>query len=193
MYDGYTDEELALLCKSLNKPVLEELCRRMIPIINKTASYRLKSYSRSSTEAVKDVSQESLIKMHRHIHQFNGESQFKTWIVKIVINACDDFIRREKIRNSQNVTDELLEFQPNAVSDEFEQIVDKLDTKKLLDSLEFESRQIISLKYFKGLTNEEIAEFMKIPIGTVKSRENRARQQLKENLQRAGSNYGVAR
>jgi len=146
-------------------------------------------YLRNEEDAM-DALQESFIKIFRGLKGFNGESQFDTWVYRIVVNTCNDFIRKQKSRPQ---TEEL--FRNQESDEEYEiQIADsrdnpeeRLEQKELgqyimecLEKLKEEYREILILRDINGFSYEEISKILNCNEGTVKSRISRARQKLKE-------------
>lgn len=117
-----------------------------------------------------DVIQEVLIKAHSKLHTLRDERYFKTWLFRILINECNTMRKKQKrkFNTESGVLDNL-------------QANDK-DYRELytgIDSLKEERRQVIILYYVNGYSTAEIADMLKIPVGTVKSRLHNARKELK--------------
>ncbi len=136
-----------------------------------------------SQEDAEDVSQEALIKVFKKLATFNETANFSTWLYRIVVNSCLDYIKkREKLRlvegdgeidkNSSSgrdsVTDQVLQ---NELSDV---------VKRNLEKLTHEQRLPIILYDYLGLSYDDVAETLNIPLGTVKSRLKRGRDRLRQ-------------
>ncbi len=142
-----------------------------------------------------DAAQEVFVKVFRFIGNFNGQSSFSTWLYRVASNVCLDLLRKAK-RQPQNVVsihqenDEGEEYlmaiedpEPNPyeraqLSEAQQVLVDALD------QLGDEQKRVIILRDIEGLSYEEIAEITNTAPGTVKSRINRARQNLKKLLEK---------
>ncbi len=139
-------------------------------------------------EDAADVLQESLIKVFRHLDKFKGECRFDTWVYRIVVNTCNDMLRKTvplKDADSLNRIDEdgewLLDIKdPAPPPDEL------LESKEAagrilycLDRMSIEHKEVIVLRDIQGFSYEEIGQIMECSEGTVKSRINRARQKLR--------------
>ena len=146
-------------------------------------------YLRNEEDAL-DALQESFIKIFRHLNKFKEDSRFDTWVYRIVVNTCNDIIRKNsnsKITDSIYKTDDdeketVIEIPDSSGSPE-----DVLEKKEeldyillCLDKLNTEQKEVILLRDIQGFTYEEISEILKCSIGTVKSRINRSRLRLRE-------------
>jgi len=132
------------------------------------------------------VAQETFIKAYRGIASFRGESQFSTWLHRIAVNTAMHFLsaRRSRIPNYEPIFTEDAEEMtvPETVDDEDperilanQQIAESI--AETLKKLPKELRTAITLREVEGLSYEEIAQVMNCPIGTVRSRIFRAREQ----------------
>ncbi len=135
-----------------------------------------------------DVVQEAFIKAFRGIGKFKGGS-FKTWLLRIVTNACKDALRASKRRPTSPLYPR--EVEPDRVAlltekENPENYAEKQELARLiqqaLDSLPFDQKAVIVLSDLEGLNYQEISEVLGIPLGTVKSRLSRARVRVKEYL-----------
>lgn len=147
-------------------------------------------YLRNEEDAM-DALQESFIKIFRHLDKFKGDSKFDTWVYRIVVNTCNDYLRKNK--NNKN---ELRLYFENEEGDMDIDIIDtsptppelldaKLTSSFILDCLEkipAGHKEIIILRDIQGFSYEEISEITNCSMGTVKSRINRARKKLKEKV-----------
>lgn len=147
------------------------------------------SYSMlSDYEDACDAAQEVFVKVFRSADSFRGDSSLSTWIYRITKNVCMDFLRKRK-EKTVSIDEEKEDAPKYDIPDTEhspEQITEKNEIKRLvreaLMSLDNDSRLIITLFDIEGLRYEEIASVLKIPVGTVKSRLNRAREKLKKIL-----------
>ncbi|MEN8905857.1 MAG: sigma-70 family RNA polymerase sigma factor [Clostridiales bacterium] len=145
-------------------------------------------------EDAMDLAQEALIKMYKSISKFKEESSLSTWIYRITTNVCLDHLRKYKNKKEISI-DEKLELDEGEVNIQIEdnssrpdKILERNETKRIINqaivSLSPDQRIVIVLKDIQGFSYEEISEYIKVPIGTVKSRLNRARLSLKEMLKK---------
>lgn len=134
-------------------------------------------------EAALDIAQDTFLKLMDRIGQFRGDSNFDSWLYRLVVNSCLDYRRREK-RILPMVEDFFTSFrapQESALADllrdEMQQQVQEVVAK-----LAPEHRVVIVLRYTEGLSYEEIAELLQCSRGTVASRLNRAHKVLERRL-----------
>jgi RNA polymerase sigma-70 factor (ECF subfamily) len=150
-------------------------------------------YLRNAEEA-RDVAQEIFIRIYRRLDTFEGE-RFVPWMLSLARNACIDRLRRKKARPP--LSDLPLDEGPEiAASDrDPEELADAEARKRLLyramEGLSEKNREIILLKEIQGLKLEEISTMLGLPIGTVKSRSNRARLELAAKVRRLDPSYGT--
>lgn len=132
-------------------------------------------------EIAEEIAQDVFIKVHRHIHKFEGKSSFKTWLYRITLNSALSHKRREK---KAYLTD--LESVSNDPSWSTSQNQEQRDLGEILEKglnlLLLEDRIALTLFYFEDMKVAEIAEIMNLSINTVKVKLHRARKRLKEKL-----------
>ncbi|HMN48560.1 MAG TPA: sigma-70 family RNA polymerase sigma factor [Ignavibacteriaceae bacterium] len=135
----------------------------------------------TSADLVDDIAQEVFITVYRNLKNFRFESQFTTWIYRITINKCKDYLRKKNIRKI------FIPFKDEEEEPVFESINEDSDIQQIvrnaIDSLPDKLRIPIMLKDIEGFSYQEIAESMQCEIGTVKSRIFRGREALKKILQ----------
>jgi len=139
---------------------------------------------------VEDLAQETFVRMFLSIHHYEFRAPFRSWLFRIAVNLCRDYLRKKKVRKIVNrfqIDEETGEEQtfvdndqdPTAEIQNSERM--KLITSAL-DKLSESSRIVFVLREMKDLSYEEIAETLNWKIGTVKSRLFRARRELAEIL-----------
>jgi RNA polymerase sigma-70 factor (ECF subfamily) len=138
----------------------------------------------NATDA-EDVLQETFIGALRGLHRFEGRSTVRTWLTGILVRQVARHHRGRGQRKTQ-VGGELSEASRRllngTVPGESQQWDTQIDVLAALGSLSPEHREALALREFQGLTYEEMAETLGVPIGTVESRLHRARRELKEKL-----------
>ena len=144
------------------------------------------------TALAEDATQDSFIRAFQNITRFRGGS-FRAWILKIVTNAAYDMLRRSKRHPMQSLYPEdeygdeieapvwLADTTPS-VQDTVEQGEFARDLYRLIDELPAVYRTVLTLVDLHELDYAEVADALKIPIGTVKSRLARARHSIGEKL-----------
>jgi RNA polymerase sigma factor (sigma-70 family) len=135
-------------------------------------------------EMAKDVLQEVFVKIWKNIENYDeSKGRLYTWMLNIARNSAIDVLRSAKYNRDKKTAD----IDNNVHMDNSSLSVtiktDHFGIKKIVDGLKDEYRQIIHLAYFKGYTQEEVAEELNIPLGTVKTRSRSALLQLKNLMQ----------
>src|SRR2546423_14423462 len=92
-YERLSDPILVKRAKDGDRKALETLCERHAPRVEKLAHHLLRD-----PEDARDAAQESLAKLCVRIRQFRGESQFTTWLHRLVVNTCRDVAERKRAR-----------------------------------------------------------------------------------------------
>ena len=131
-----------------------------------------------------DIFQEVFIKVNQKLSTFEGNSSIKTWIIRITINTCKDYLK--SAWNRRVVP--MMEYQEDAIISESDYVdVENQDTKELIKktvlSLPAKYKDVILCVYFEDMTITEAAVVLHIAEGTAKSRLSRARQKLKSVLE----------
>ena len=145
------------------------------------------------SEAVAEVvAQEAFLSAWKALPNFRGESQFSTWLYQLTTHAAIDLMRREKRQiaaadiTEVNAADPAPSPQQQAEQSEQREIV-----RDAILQLAPEQREVVVLRFMEELSYEEIGAVLKLPSGTVKSRLNRAKAQLKEILSKSGNLFGA--
>ncbi|MCC9620340.1 sigma-70 family RNA polymerase sigma factor [Thalassospira sp. MA62] len=132
-----------------------------------------------------DLTQQALAEAYRSLAKFKGESELATWLFGIAMNIVRNFIQRSPHKRYNFVTEDALAYhvQDAVAQDEkiaFEKVMRDLDAE--LQNLPDELRSLIMMVAVDGLTYEEVATMLSVPIGTVRSRLSRVRASLKEKM-----------
>lgn len=136
---------------------------------------RLATHVLHNPREAEDVAQEAFVKAFRQIGQFRGDSGFYAWLYRIVINLCLDRMRRKYV-TAELPLDEAVVPPSAAALPDMEQ---RLAVAQVLNSLSPPMRAALVLREVEGLEYAEIARVLHIPIGTVRSRLNAAREQFR--------------
>ncbi len=144
-------------------------------------------------ELAADATQEAFISAFRAIQSYRGGS-FKAWLLRTVTNACYDELRRQKRRPTTPLepdtedgdemetprwlADPAMSPEQQAEAEELEHAI-----QHCLESLPLEFRAVVVLADIQGLDYNEVAQAVRAPLGTIKSRLARARLRLRECLQ----------
>jgi RNA polymerase sigma-70 factor (ECF subfamily) len=156
--------------------------------------FRLAQHITQNREDAEDVLQETFLKAYEHLDQFQGNSKFYTWVVRIAVNQALMKLRRRKADRSVSL-DEDIDTGEDTVTREVaawdedpEQRFSREELGEILnssvDSLAPAYRSVFVLRDVEDLSTEETAEALNISVPAVKSRLLRARLQLREKLTR---------
>jgi RNA polymerase sigma-70 factor (ECF subfamily) len=156
--------------------------------------FRLAQHVTQNREDAEDVLQETFMKAYEHLDQFQGNSKFYTWIVRIAVNQALMKLRRRKTDKSVSL-DETIDTGEDTIVREIaawdedpEQRFSREELGEILDgaiqSLEPPYRSVFVLRDIEELSTEETAEALDLSVPAVKSRLLRARLQLREKLTR---------
>ncbi|MDD8019754.1 MAG: sigma-70 family RNA polymerase sigma factor [Acidobacteriota bacterium] len=135
----------------------------------------------SSRQEAEDLTQDIFLKLYRSLARYNLEHDFTAWFLTLARNYLIDEFRRNKIEKSQRFNGDQPEL-PSSDRDNPENRYLGQEkfflVRQALQQLPSDLRMALVLREIEGLSYEEIARQVKVPLGTVKSRVNRARLQL---------------
>lgn len=140
---------------------------------------------------VDELAQQSFVSAYEKLAQFNGSCQFSTWLCQIALNKARDAMRARRHRENDVDVDELeLEGDDGGPQAQFEAQQDEQrrdrQLQAALSSLKPEDRELIVLKYIEGYGYDTVAEMLGCTVQAAKVRSLRARERMKEILQRLG-------
>ena len=134
----------------------------------------------NNSALVDDIAQEVFITVYKNLKYFRFESQFTTWLYRITVNRCKDYLRKMNVRKIFSPLEEgfeVTEFTTPAEHKDVSRIV--MDA---IGKLPVKLRVPLVLKDIEGFSYQEISETLKCEMGTVKSRIFRGREKLKDIL-----------
>jgi RNA polymerase sigma-70 factor, ECF subfamily len=156
--------------------------------------FRLAQHITQNREDAEDVLQETFLKAYEHLDQFQGNSKFYTWIVRIAVNQSLMKLRRRKNDKSVSMDDaidtgeDMIVREIAAWDENPEERLSREEIGGILDSaiesLEPPYRSVFVLRDIEELSTEDTAEALGLSVPAVKSRLLRARLQLREKLTR---------
>ncbi len=174
-YKELSDEELVQLVKVGNVEPFDELVRRHEVKIHNLCYKMLKNY-----DDAKDMAQETFLKAYRNIKNFDGRSRFTTWLYRIAVNNCINFMK--KTHPSEEIKDEILDVPKDDP-------VERYKNKKLRDTiynaiakLPEVQKSVFTLRALEDLPYQEISAILKKPVNTVKVNYHLAVKNLKNYL-----------
>jgi RNA polymerase sigma-70 factor (ECF subfamily) len=135
----------------------------------------------NNSALVDDIAQDVFITVYRNLKHFRFESQFTTWLYRITVNKCKDYLRKMNVRKIFFPIEdgfEVSEYSSPVENNDISRIV--MDA---ISKLPGKLRMPLILKDIEGFSYQEISETLNCEMGTVKSRIFRGREKLKEILQ----------
>ena len=180
----YSDEQLMSLFQRGDENAYVELVNRYKDkLINFIFNYL------GDLEASEDVVQDTMVKLYQKKHYYKEIAKFSTWLYTIAKNLANTELRKRKQRKTtllsqfskDEKTYELPSNDPEPGQEIQTDIVNKI-IRNAVDQLSEKFKIVIVLRDIQGLSYEDISEIINVPIGTVKSRINRARLQLQVEL-----------
>jgi len=129
------------------------------------------------TEDAEEITQDVFMKIYHHLKDFKFQSSLSTWVYRIMVNSALNYVKKEaqKKRNVPYIDE--LSSQPQEPSLANREYQEKL-VNELLGALNPDQRAVIVLRSIEGLSYEEIAQSLQIPLNTVRSRIKRARETM---------------
>ena len=168
----WTDEELVAKSIRGDADSFNELILRWERPI-----YALAYRTIGREEDARDVCQETFLRAFRALPGFRGQAKFSSWLYRIALNLCRDWIRRERRAPVVQLPEDTDLMEMAAATEPSESIEDLVARKDLTRSVERamallpeEQRTAIVLKEYHGLTFQEIADLVGCPLSTVKTR-----------------------
>lgn len=167
-----TDEELVALSAAGDVDSFNQLIIRWERPI-----YALAYRVLGREEDARDVCQDTFLRAYRALPGFKGQAKFSSWLYRIALNLCRDWIRRRRRTPVSQMPDDVDPSELATRSGPVETIEDLVARRELravveraMGSLSEEQRTAIILKEYHGLTFQEIAELTECPLSTVKTR-----------------------
>ncbi len=177
--DETTDERLIEQCRAGCRDAFEALIRRYEkPLYN---------YIRrmvSNVPDAEDLFQETFLRVYKHLDRFRTDAVFRPWLYRIATNACRDHLRRRRRRPTVSLdapgradgiplVDRTASPKagPSQLAGESE-LAERLGAA--VDALSVKHRAVFLMARYDGMPYDEIARVLRIPVGTVKSRMNKA-------------------
>ncbi|MGB1242086.1 MAG: sigma-70 family RNA polymerase sigma factor [Chitinophagales bacterium] len=154
----------------------------------------------NNKDDAEDLTIEAFGKAFNNIHKYSPDYAFSTWLYRIAINNCIDFIRKKRLEtfsldepmdNGDDGGKTTRDVQSHVLDPE-EVIIKKqriLLMRNVIEKLNIKYRRLIELRYLKELSYQEIAETLNLPLGTVKAQLFRAKELLHNILQNSKERY----
>ena len=139
------------------------------------------------TGIAKDMVQNTFIKCYKNLGSFRFDAQIKTWLYRITINECKDYLKSWNYKKVQ-VRSFINETARSVLPSTEKTVIDKYNNEEIKENiflLPKVYREVIYLYYYESLKTEEIAKVLDISVNTVKTRLRRAKQRLELKIKEA--------
>jgi RNA polymerase sigma-70 factor (ECF subfamily) len=184
VYERLSDPILVRRAKDGDKQALATLCERHAPRVERIALHVL-----HDPEDARDAAQESLVKLVQRVGQFQGQSQFTTWLHRLVVNTCKDVAqarwaaerRTEPLFDDSRIAAEGDPARALAASET------RLELGRCLAELPAAQARVVVLQDGYDVPFDEISATTGLPVGTAKCYAHRGRNGLRERLSGVGS------
>lgn len=138
--------------------------------------YKLAYVYMKNSEDAMDAMEDMILKLYENIHRLKNEKAFNSWSKTILVNCCKNLLKKKKkIILLENVKEEIYE-------EDFHNKEQGIILEEHLSKLNEKHREVIKLRYYLDMDYKTIAETVKVPVGTVKSRISNGLKKLKESL-----------
>ncbi|MBX8946874.1 MULTISPECIES: sigma-70 family RNA polymerase sigma factor [Lysinibacillus] len=141
-------------------------------------------------EIAKDMVQNTFIKCYKNLDSFRFDAQIKTWLYRITINECKDYLKSWNYK-MVHVKSFINETAKSILPSTEKTVLDKYNNEEIKDtifSLPKVYREVVYLYYYDSLTTDEIANVLDVSVNTVKTRLRRAKQRLESMIKEAEVN-----
>lgn len=186
-----TDEDQVLIRRVLqgDRKAFEELMRKYERRI-----YGFVVRMVRNEETAVDLTQDFFIKIYTVLDKYNFEYKFSTWAYRICYNLVIDHIRKHQAQvdslDDDSVSQRDMMASDNVSREDGFRALSRAETRdyvwRVVDQIPLKFRELILLRYIQDLKYEEIAEIMSLPVGTVKNRIFKAKEILKQEMERDG-------
>lgn len=181
------DEELIERARGGDVGAYEELVRRYQDVALRTA------YVVAGAGEAEDAAQEAFVKAYRALGRFRRGASFRPWLLRIVANEARNRLRSAGRRQALALRAARDRSSGEAAPAPEAAVLLEEERRVLLDALNGvteDDRVVIAYRYFLGLSEREMAEALRVPPGTVKSRLSRALDRLRERMGETGAGRG---
>jgi RNA polymerase sigma-70 factor (ECF subfamily) len=174
------ERELVERCRRGDEGAFQELVDEY-----KNLVYALIARTVQDRTRAEDLAQDVFLRIHRGLPYFRGEARLSTWIYRIVSNVCVQDRAHDPVPGSVVSLDDANARvrTPSAADRQFGDLELKDRLEKAIAQLPAQQRLLIAAHYLKGVQYEDLAEALRLPLGTVKTQLYRAKQQLRRLLE----------
>lgn len=186
-FENFTEAEVIRRVITGEKALYEIIVRRFNPFLYKIG--RSYNYNHEDTQ---DLMQETFIDAYKNLSQFEGRADFKTWIIRIMMNNCYRKRLKASYKNEimQDANENSTPMFTNRNNDT-DKIIQNRELKYIIENavgkIPFDYRVVFSLREINGLNVSETAEMLSISEANVKVRLNRAKTMLRKDIENSYS------
>lgn len=177
-YERLSDPILVTRAKDGDPRALAVLCERHAPKVERLSRHLL-----GDSEDARDAAQEALAKLCVRIRQFRGESQFATWLHRLVVNTCRDVAERQRSRRCEPLDADRRVAVDGDPTREAALSELRAELGGCLAEIASAQAHVVVLKDALGYSFEEISAASGMPVGTAKCYAHRGRNALRERLE----------
>ena len=174
------DDQLIRLTLDGNSQAFGEIIRRYERVVARTVKGMI-----GNVQQAEDVGQETFIRLYNALPEFRGEAKLGTYIQRIAINLSLNEIKKDGrfsvFSLSGKKSDETAAIELQSGDSEKSADIKEI-VRHAIDKLNPEFRAVVTLRMIQGYSSKETAELLEMPLGTVLSRLSRAKEQLREIL-----------
>jgi len=184
VYERLSDPILVRRAKDGDKRALDALCTR-----HASRAERIALHVLGNPEDAADAAQESLVKLVRRLHSYRGESQFTTWLHRLVVNTCKD-VAQARWQSERRLEQLVADDREAPDGDPVRALVageTRRELGRCLAELPTAQATVVALKDALDLGFDEISSVTGLPVGTAKCYAHRGRTGLRERLGGVGS------
>jgi len=175
---SFTDEQLAKKYIKGDEKALEELVRRYLPMV-----YGFSRRYSGDTDNASDISQEVFVKVWKNLRWFDlKRGSFRTWLFAIAKNTALDWFKKRKDFSLSSFAEDIADTKQASMADEFHRKSLLNNLQLAIEKLPSKYGSVINLYHTEGLNFRQIANLLKEPLNTVKSRYRRGLIFLREIL-----------
>ena len=159
----------------------DEEAFRAVYDLTRDQAYGLIYYLAPNKQEVPDIMSEVYIELIKSLDNYEQGQKFSSWFNDLIIRQVRNWKRKSwrRSRMLERVKDVFSEPPPLALEDRVSHLSDRLELIPMLEALPLKLKEVVVLRYYQDLTLEEIADLVKVPIGTVKSRHHHALKRLR--------------
>ncbi len=175
-YTDASDETLASRAEQGDREAVSLLVRRHSPGL-----YGFLRRYHPDRDDCDDLLQETWIRALANLERFDPEKRFSTWLFQIALNLCRDLARRDQVRSGFRRG--MQATQQTDTGAALEEAMDAVRAMEAIEALPPQQKEVLLLRYYHGFPEREVAEILRCPRGTVKSRLHQAVKTVRNKLE----------